>query len=94
MAEKITYCKPDGEWGIEGVDLTSLPPKVYSALCKLKDLEWPFGADIVLRIGARGALVDYDPYCSLDVETKADFEYLQAAVSFYREHKSGKEVQA
>ena len=35
----ITYYKPNGEWGIEGVDLTALPPKVYGALCKLHDLE-------------------------------------------------------
>ena len=35
----LTYCKPNGEWGIEGVDLSTLPPKVYGALCKLKDLE-------------------------------------------------------
>lgn len=35
----LTYQKPNGEWGIEGVDLTTLPPKVYGALCKLHDLE-------------------------------------------------------
>lgn len=35
----LTYVKPNGEWGIEGVDLSALPPKVYGALCKLKDLE-------------------------------------------------------
>lgn len=37
--EAITYLKPNGEWGIEGVDLSTLPPKVYGALCKLRDLE-------------------------------------------------------
>lgn len=36
---RMTYRKPNGEWGIEGVDLTALPPKVYGALCKLHDLE-------------------------------------------------------
>ena len=37
--ETFTYVKPNGEWGIRGVDLSTLPPKVYSALCKLKDIE-------------------------------------------------------
>lgn len=35
----LTYLKPNGEWGIEGVDLSTLPPKVYGALCKLMKLE-------------------------------------------------------
>lgn len=39
MMGNLTYCKPNGEWGIEGVDLSTLPPKVYGALCKLRDLE-------------------------------------------------------
>lgn len=95
MAEKITYCKPDGEWGIEGVDLTTLPPKVYSALCKLKDIEWPFGCDIVCVVGEDGTLRRRaDPYCTLDIETEADLQYLKAAVAYYNEHGPGKEVQA
>lgn len=28
----ITYLKPNGEWGIEGVDLSALPPAVYRGL--------------------------------------------------------------
>lgn len=36
----LTFYRPNGEWGIEGVDLTTLPPKVYGALCKLHDLEY------------------------------------------------------
>lgn len=39
MMAPLTFYKPTGEWGIEGVDLATLPPKVYSALCKLHDLE-------------------------------------------------------
>lgn len=39
--EPFTYLKPNGEWGIEGVDLSALPSKVYGALCKLRDLEHP-----------------------------------------------------
>lgn len=35
----LTYLKPNGEWGIEGVDLSTLPPKVYGALCRLRDIE-------------------------------------------------------
>lgn len=37
--EPFTYLKPNGEWGIEGVNLSALPPKVYGALRKLCDLE-------------------------------------------------------
>ena len=39
--KKITWRKPDGSWGIEGVNLAVLPPKVYGALCKLMELEHP-----------------------------------------------------
>ena len=35
---RLTYNKPNGEWGIEGVDLSALPPKVYGAVAKLKDI--------------------------------------------------------
>lgn len=35
----LTFYRPNGEWGIEGVALSTLPPKVYAALCKLHDLE-------------------------------------------------------
>ncbi len=35
----LTFCRSNGEWGIEGVALSTLPPKVYAALCKLHDLE-------------------------------------------------------
>lgn len=37
--KRITYRHLNGEWGIQGVDLTQLPPKVYGALCKLRDIE-------------------------------------------------------
>ncbi len=36
----LTFSRANGEWGIEGVDLAALPPKVYGALCKLHDLEY------------------------------------------------------
>ena len=35
----LTFYRPNGEWGIEGVALSTLPSKVYAALCKLHDLE-------------------------------------------------------
>ncbi len=38
----LTYWNPDGSWGLNGVnwtELSKLPPQVYAALCKLKDLE-------------------------------------------------------
>lgn len=41
----LTYKNPDGTWGLKGVDwkaMTHLPPQVYGALCKLKDLEHPY----------------------------------------------------
>lgn len=42
MSKPLTWLKPSGEWGIEGVDLTTLPPKVYGALAKLMRLEHPY----------------------------------------------------
>ena len=41
MSSKITWRTPDGLWGIEGVNLAVLPPKVYGALCKLMEIEHP-----------------------------------------------------
>lgn len=41
MSSNITFRRASGEWGIEGVDLSALPPKVYAALYKLMDLEHP-----------------------------------------------------
>ena len=38
MSKPLTYRKPSGEWGIEGVDLSTLPPPVYGALAKLMRL--------------------------------------------------------
>ena len=39
MSKRIIQTTPSGEWGIPGVDLASLSPRVYGALCKLKDME-------------------------------------------------------
>ena len=39
MSKQIIQTTPSGEWGIPGVDLASLPPRVYGARCKLKDME-------------------------------------------------------
>lgn len=41
MSGKLTWKKPNGEWGIEGVDLTALQPAAYAAIAKLKDIEHP-----------------------------------------------------
>lgn len=41
MTKMLTYHKPSGEWGIEGVYLSTLPPPVYEALAKLMRLEHP-----------------------------------------------------
>lgn len=49
----LTYLKPNGEWGIEGVNLSVLPPKVYGALCKLKDIEHKDYLAKVVRDAAR-----------------------------------------
>ena len=38
MDERLTWSR-GGCWGIEGVDLASLPPRAYRALCMLKVLE-------------------------------------------------------
>ena len=39
---RLTYENKDGSWGLKGVSwdqLAALPPRVYGALAKLKDLE-------------------------------------------------------
>ena len=41
MSGNLTWKKENGEWGLEGVDLATLPPTVYGALSKLKDIEHP-----------------------------------------------------
>lgn len=51
MSAALTWVK-SGEWGIEGVDLSKLPPKVYGALCKLRDLEHPISATVADHIRA------------------------------------------
>lgn len=48
--ETITYRKPNGEWGIEGVDLSTLPPPVYRALHKLMALEHPMPIPVTLYL--------------------------------------------
>ena len=39
---RVTYKHADGSWGLTGLSwkqLTALPPRVYGALAKLKDME-------------------------------------------------------
>jgi len=40
-SNKYTQVGANGTWGIEGVDLSVLPPKVYRALYRLMQLEHP-----------------------------------------------------
>lgn len=54
QSRRLTWSAQDGSWGIEGVDLSALPPKVYGALCKLKDLETAVDAGLT------------PPHCSCD----------------------------
>lgn len=65
----ITYLKPNGEWGVSGVDLSTLPPKVYGALCKLKDLEHPMCGTNLERLA------------TLDLEGAAQFITVIATVA-------------
>ena len=40
--DRLTYQDADGSWGLHGVSwdqLAALPPRVYGALAKLRDLE-------------------------------------------------------
>ena len=49
---RLTYKSKDGSWGLKGVSweqLVALPPRVYGALAKLKDME-----DLVDDAGAPG----------------------------------------
>lgn len=39
LGGRLTWTKPNGEWGLGDVDLSTLPPAVYGALCKLKHYE-------------------------------------------------------
>lgn len=39
LHERLTWSKPNGEWGLGDVDLSKLPPAVYGALYKLKRYE-------------------------------------------------------
>ena len=59
----LTYYKPNGEWGVEGIDLAALPPKVYGALCKLHDLE--HHEDIAMEYLAK--------LCGVDLSRLIDF---------------------
>lgn len=39
---RLTYRQKDGSWGLKGLSweqLVALPPRVYGALAKLKDME-------------------------------------------------------
>lgn len=44
--KNLTWEK-DGQWGIEGVELSALPPQVYAALWKLSKLEHDKNAALV-----------------------------------------------
>lgn len=37
--KRLTWKKPNGDWGLQGADLTALPPAVYAAVYKLMKLE-------------------------------------------------------
>ena len=36
---RLTWKKPNGEWGVKGVDLSTLPPVLYGMAHKLLDFE-------------------------------------------------------
>lgn len=36
---RMTWKKPNGEWGVKGVDLSTLPPVLYGMAHKLLDFE-------------------------------------------------------
>lgn len=60
MTKPLTYHKPSGEWGIEGVDLSTLPPPVYGALAKLMRLEHPISGNRAdtLRLASEEEIAD------------------------------------
>lgn len=37
--KRLTWTTPDGGWGVQGVDLRTVPTKVYGALYKLMEME-------------------------------------------------------
>ena len=55
---RLTYHDKSGCWGLKGLDwkgLISLPPQVYGAICKLKDIE-----DLIDRASAPDAVKNGD----------------------------------
>jgi len=82
MSKPLTYHTPSGEWGIEGVDLSTLPPQVYGALAKLMRLEHPLCGNRAdqLRLASeeemaellgRGPCPSEDGQCLEDYDCKA-----------------------
>ena len=57
---RLTWSKPNGEWGVYGMDLKGLPGPVYGALLKLKRME-----DLIEHINA---LATRDWEAELDLE--------------------------
>lgn len=39
MTKRLTWNTQDGSWGVHGVDLETVPAKIYGALYKLKEME-------------------------------------------------------
>lgn len=62
---RLTYKHENGSWGLKGLgwqELTALPPRVYGALAKLKDME-----DLIDDIGSPGN--EENGVCELALET-------------------------
>ena len=83
MTKPLTYRKPSGEWGIEGVDLSTLPPPVYGALAKLMRLEHPISnnrAD-ALRLASEEEMADMlTQFCTGTAETCSSFSSCNACL--------------
>ena len=43
---RMTWEAPDGSWGMDGVELSALPPKVYAALHRLMEFEREYGEPV------------------------------------------------
>ena len=53
---RLTWKRPDGSWGLHGVELAALPPLAYAAAYKLMEMEEL--VDILADSRSPGWLVD------------------------------------
>lgn len=59
--KRLTWNKPDGSWGVNGVELSTLTPAAYGAMYKLMRMELQEEASVPALFGAC-----CDRYCGFE----------------------------